>query len=145
MKRPTASSKPTSVGQPDANTPAAEPAVALPAATVLTGAVVDTAATAEVPPTQPDTAIAETIASSPLPALEAAAETVTEAVLADMADEDGVRVKVICHTKGGRRRAGRRWPEGETILPLSALSNFARDQLQGDPRFTIGLMPREAI
>lgn len=46
-------------------------------------------------------------------------------------------VTVICHRDGGRRRAGRRWPQGETILPAGDLQPFELAQLQGDPQFTV--------
>lgn len=48
-------------------------------------------------------------------------------------------VTVICHRDGGRRRAGRRWPQGETILPADDLQPFDLAQLQGDPQFTVKL------
>ncbi|HBU13739.1 MAG TPA: hypothetical protein DEF16_01930 [Gemmobacter sp.] len=48
-------------------------------------------------------------------------------------------VTVICHRDGGRRRAGRRWPQGETILPADDLHPFELAQLQGDPQFTVKL------
>lgn len=48
-------------------------------------------------------------------------------------------VTVICHRDGGRRRAGRRWPQGETILPADDLQSFELAQLQGDPQFTVRL------
>lgn len=48
-------------------------------------------------------------------------------------------VTVICHRDGGRRRAGRRWPQGETILPAGDLQPFELAQLQGDPQFTVKL------
>lgn len=48
-------------------------------------------------------------------------------------------VTVICHRDGGRRRAGRRWPQGETILAADDLQPFELAQLQGDPQFTVRL------
>lgn len=178
--RTTRGSKPAISGEPQANTPAPEPAAAIPAAspvadtitggatdavttdaeTILpeatTGPVVteesalgdtpdDVTTTTEVvhpaPQVSPTTAIKETYAASPLPALEAEEETTVGAAIADIASAEGPRVKVICHTAGGRRRAGRRWPEGETILPYDALSKLELSQLDGDPRFTVGIVP----
>lgn len=53
------------------------------------------------------------------------------------ADGEAVRIVVTCFAAGGRRRLGRRWPEGETMLPFGALT--ARDIaiLRGDPRFRV--------
>lgn len=48
---------------------------------------------------------------------------------------------VICMVEGGRRRAGRRWPEGETMVREGELDAVQIAQLQGDPRFRIALAP----
>lgn len=44
---------------------------------------------------------------------------------------------VICHRAGGRRRAGRRWPEGESTVKEFELTAYQLAQLQGDPQFTV--------
>jgi len=44
---------------------------------------------------------------------------------------------VTCHSKGGRRRAGRRWEEGQTRVAAGELDEFQLSQLIGDPRFTV--------
>lgn len=46
-------------------------------------------------------------------------------------------VTVVCHRDGGRRRAGRRWPQGETTVPASDLLPYELAMLQGDPQFTV--------
>lgn len=47
-------------------------------------------------------------------------------------------ITVTCLSKGGRRRAGRNWPEGPTIVSADALTPYHLDQLRGDPRFRVG-------
>ena len=81
-----------------------------------------------------DTAASEAYSHSGAPALEAAIETALADVLED---EDEPRLRVVCMVEGGRRRAGRRWPQGETIIPAADLSLLERAQLVGDPRFTL--------
>lgn len=44
---------------------------------------------------------------------------------------------VLCHRQDGRRRCGRRWPHGETIVPKSDLTAFQIAQLEADPHFTV--------
>lgn len=46
-------------------------------------------------------------------------------------------ITVICHAKGGRRRLGRRWPDGETTVAEGDLSDTDIALLRGDPRFTV--------
>lgn len=46
-------------------------------------------------------------------------------------------VTVTCLRPGGRRRAGRRWPQGETIIAAADLTDFHLAQLEGDPLFSI--------
>ena len=47
------------------------------------------------------------------------------------------QISVTCHREGGRRRAGRRWDKGETVVEFDALSDYQLAQLKGDPQFTI--------
>ncbi|QFQ88263.1 hypothetical protein F8A10_12155 [Paracoccus kondratievae] len=44
---------------------------------------------------------------------------------------------VTCHREGGRRRAGRRWPKGETHVPAGELAAYDLAILNGDPRFSV--------
>lgn len=44
---------------------------------------------------------------------------------------------VLCHRQDGRRRCGRRWPHGETIVPEADLTAFQIAQLEADPHFTV--------
>lgn len=52
-------------------------------------------------------------------------------------DEPQADLTVICHRKGGRRRAGLRWKEGKTNIVAADLSDYALAQLRGDPQFTV--------
>ncbi|MCL4065923.1 hypothetical protein M3484_05020 [Pseudomonas sp. GX19020] len=51
--------------------------------------------------------------------------------------DDPAMITVICHAKDGRRRLDRRWPEGETPVPVGELSDTEIAILRGDPRFTV--------
>ena len=51
---------------------------------------------------------------------------------------DGM-VSVWCHNPAGRRRAGRRWSPGETVVPVAELLPYELAMLQGDPQFTVKL------
>ncbi|WP_104494198.1 hypothetical protein [Paracoccus denitrificans] len=44
---------------------------------------------------------------------------------------------VTCHREDGRRRAGRRWPRGETPVRGGELTAHDLALLQGDPQFTV--------
>ncbi|UFS63838.1 hypothetical protein LO749_06505 [Paracoccus denitrificans] len=44
---------------------------------------------------------------------------------------------VTCHREDGRRRAGRRWPRGETPVRGGELNAHDLALLQGDPQFTV--------
>lgn len=44
---------------------------------------------------------------------------------------------VTCHREGGRRRAGRRWPQGDTPITEGDLTGYELAMLQGDPLFTV--------
>ena len=44
---------------------------------------------------------------------------------------------VTCHQEGGRRRAGRRWQQGETTVSVAELSDDQIEWLRGDPLFMI--------
>ena len=44
---------------------------------------------------------------------------------------------VICLRSEGRRRADRRWPEGETVLPLDELTPRQIATLEADPLFIV--------
>lgn len=46
-------------------------------------------------------------------------------------------ITVTCLRPGGRRRAGRRWPQGETIIAAADLTAFQLAQIEGDPLFSI--------
>ncbi|WP_182912740.1 hypothetical protein [Paracoccus onubensis] len=52
-------------------------------------------------------------------------------------NEPQADLTVICHRKGGRRRAGLRWKEGKTNIVSADLSDYALAQLRGDPQFTV--------
>lgn len=52
------------------------------------------------------------------------------------ASED-VQVKVHCVIPGGRRRGGRRWDGGDTLVPLEEWSDALEAALTADPMFTI--------
>ncbi|MBN7785140.1 hypothetical protein JYP51_09430 [Ponticoccus gilvus] len=53
--------------------------------------------------------------------------------------EDGPFVTIICLRPEGRRRAGRRWAEGETVVPMRDLSDFDLAVLSADPMFRVTL------
>lgn len=55
----------------------------------------------------------------------------------DEATNASVEIVVTCRNPGGRRRAGRRWPEGETRLPAGTLSDFDLQVLRADPMFSV--------
>lgn len=46
-------------------------------------------------------------------------------------------IAVVCHRKDGRRRAGQKWPHGETRVSSADFTAFQLDQLRGDPAFTV--------
>lgn len=56
---------------------------------------------------------------------------------ADPPADDPAMITVICHAKDGRRRLDRRWPEGETTVPVGELTDTEIALLRGDPRFTV--------
>lgn len=62
----------------------------------------------------------------PEPKAEAKAETKTE---------PGIRV--ICMKRGGRRRGGRDWAEGVTLVPAAEMTKDLRDALKGDALFSV--------
>ena len=47
-------------------------------------------------------------------------------------------VRVICMARGGRRRGGRGWPEGETMVPADEMTAELRKALASDPMFLVG-------
>src|SRR5690606_36715025 len=49
---------------------------------------------------------------------------------------------VTCHREGGRRRAGRRWPKGETRVKGGELTAYDLAILKGDPQFSVRLADR---
>lgn len=55
----------------------------------------------------------------------------------DGASESGAQISVICHRKDGRRRAGRRWDHGETLIAADEIDDFALQVLRADPHFTV--------
>lgn len=114
------------------NTPALEPAGAQPA--MPSGTQAATPMQADASPALRDTATAEIYARSDIPAIEATVGTMLPDVIVD---EDVPRLAVACHVEGGRRRGGRRWPQGETIIPQIALSDYEWQQILGDPRFAV--------
>lgn len=105
-----------------------------------------TAAEGQPQPSPGDAAIIEAQASpdpeqEPLP--EISSLPVSEASTVAAAVEDGEIVlapgiEVVCLSKGGRRRAGRDWPVGSTIVPADDLTPYQLQQLRGDPRFRVG-------
>lgn len=46
-------------------------------------------------------------------------------------------VRVICMARGGRRRGGRAWPEGETLVPAEEMTPALRKALKGDAMFQV--------
>lgn len=50
-------------------------------------------------------------------------------------------IAVVCHSAEGRRRVGRRWVAGETLIPVGDLSDYQLAQMCGDPLFTVVLPP----
>lgn len=71
--------------------------------------------------------------------------TETPAALQDVGHElEAVSLEVpaalvICHKRDGRRRGGRRFPHGETILTEEEITDALVEALRGDPDFTIAL------
>lgn len=47
-------------------------------------------------------------------------------------------VRVICMARDGRRRGGRHWPEGETLVPADEMTADMRKALAADPMFQVG-------
>lgn len=56
---------------------------------------------------------------------------------ADQAVEEPEVITVICMRPDGRRRAGRRWDEGATEVPVDALTDFQLAVLEADPLFRV--------
>ncbi|ALF02106.1 HI1506-related protein [Salipiger abyssi] len=54
----------------------------------------------------------------------------------DLAGEAPI-ITVICLRPDGRRRAGRRWDEGETLVPEDELTAFQIAVLEADPQFIV--------
>lgn len=85
---------------------------------------------------QADAPQTDATSAGPLP--EASSSSLSpESLPPSGAAPDGGTFTVICHHAGGRRRGGRRWPEGETPVAAGELTEFALEQLRGDPRFTV--------
>ncbi len=117
------------------STAAAKPADA-------TGAAKDQAAPAKAAEaTLPDTDTkgaqeAATRAQSPdVPAAQTAPQA--DSGPSDPLDADISTITVTCLRPEGRRRAGRRWDEGETVIAETALSDFDLAVLEADPMFRI--------
>lgn len=122
--------------------PAAQPEVAAPDAT-------------SAPDTDRPLTVGEDAGASGLtqhPAAEGSASAATPDPVADLppsatpetgADAGGglgdVVGVVVCLVEGGRRRAGRRWAQGETSVRAGELDDIQIAQLQGDPRFRVAL------
>lgn len=70
-------------------------------------------------------------------ALAAAVAELGDASITEIEFLPGATWTVVCHREGGRRRAGRHWPEGETTVPADELTDYELAQLDGDPAFTI--------
>jgi hypothetical protein len=47
-------------------------------------------------------------------------------------------VTVICMARGGRRRGGRAWDEGKTLVPVAEMTAELRKALTVDPMFQVG-------
>ena len=78
-------------------------------------------------------AIAET-AATPMPIIPKGADL--EFIGMDLAVPEFAWI-VTCHREGGRRRAGRRWPQGETPVTADELTGYELAMLKGDPLFTV--------
>ncbi|GHC22322.1 hypothetical protein GCM10007291_22170 [Gemmobacter nanjingensis] len=92
----------------------------------------------EAAPAAPDTASTDApVTSGPA----AAAEAALTRPPADTATRDGgpaeADIRVVCHATDGRRRLGRRWPHGETVVPAGLLDADALRRLRDDPLFTV--------
>ena len=55
----------------------------------------------------------------------------------DLTPPQNGRVKVVCAIAAGRRRAGRRWSGGETIIDGDDLTKAELDELKTDPLFSV--------
>ena len=84
-----------------------------------------------------------------LPATNAAAEGEKPPVVPEGIQYVGVDLAasevewiVTCHRDGGRRRAGRRWPKGETPVKGGDLTAYDLATLQGDPQFSVRPAPK---
>lgn len=53
-------------------------------------------------------------------------------------------VRVQCAVANGRRRGGRAWQAGLTELPVSECTDEMLAALEGDPMFTVTILPGEA-
>lgn len=76
------------------------------------------------------------------PTAEDAPSAATNDAAPDVPDAEPVAdgmVAVWCHNPAGRRRAGRRWSPGETVVPVAELLPYELAMLQGDPQFTVKL------
>lgn len=76
---------------------------------------------------------------------DAAAGATTEALSEDRqpgseggnAETSEATISVVCHASDGRRRVGRRWPHGETVIAAAELTEIELQILRADPRFTV--------
>lgn len=66
-----------------------------------------------------------------------AAPAKTLPVADNPAETDAATITVTCLRPEGRRRAGRRWDQGATVIPETALSDFDLAVLEADPMFLI--------
>lgn len=65
-------------------------------------------------------------------------ETVAKAEVNDEPElEIAPTITVTCLKEGGRRRAGRRWDAGHTVVLASDLTAYQLGQLRGDPLFRV--------
>ncbi|KAA8606811.1 hypothetical protein [Salipiger aestuarii] len=79
------------------------------------------------------TALAQAPKVTPSPAAPAKAQ-----IAPQVADEaDAATITITCLRPEGRRRAGRRWDEGETVIAETALSDFDLAVLEADPMFRV--------
>lgn len=79
------------------------------------------------PAAKPKTAAKPKPATKPKTAADAGKKTPAKA--------DGFTV--ICHVEAGRRRGGKRWPKGETSVPVKEMTEKLAAALDADPLLTV--------
>ena len=81
---------------------------------------------------------AEAVAPETGPGATDQATAATEAAAPATPKAAAKTVRVICMARDGRRRGGRHWPEGETLVPADEMTPDLRAALAADPMFQVG-------